>query len=65
MPRCILASGAPVIGDNVYLGPGAVLVGDITIGDNVSVGANSVVATSLEDGVTVLGVPARVVKKGR
>jgi serine O-acetyltransferase len=59
---CVNVSGAPVIGENVYLGPGAVLVGDITIGDNVSVGANAVVTTSFPDNVTVLGNPARVVK---
>ena len=59
---CVNVSGAPVIGKNVYLGPGAVLAGDITIGDNVTVGANTVVSASLPDNVTVLGNPARVVK---
>jgi serine O-acetyltransferase len=59
---CVNVSGRPVIGKNVYLGPGAVLLGDITIGDNVSVGANTVVTTSFPDNVTVLGNPARVVK---
>jgi serine O-acetyltransferase len=59
---CVNVSGAPVIGENAYLGPGAVVVGDITLGNNVSVGANSVVTTSLQDNVTVLGNPARVVK---
>ena len=59
---CTNISGAPVIGENLYLGPGAVVVGDITIGNNVTVGANAVVATSFPDNVTVLGNPARVVK---
>jgi len=59
---CVNVSRAPIIGNNVYLGPGAVVVGDISIGDNVSIGANSVVTTSLQDNVTVLGIPARVVK---
>lgn len=60
---CVNVSGAPEVGENVYLGPGAIMLGDITIGDNVSVGANAVVTTSFPDNVTVLGNPARVVKK--
>ena len=36
-------SGAPSIGDNVYIGPGAKLFGKITIGDNVKIGANAVI----------------------
>lgn len=59
---CINVARSPLIGDNVYLGPGAVVFGDITIGDNVSIGANSVVTTSVPDNATVLGNPARVVK---
>lgn len=53
---------APSIGDNVFIGPGAVIVGDITIGDNVAIGANSYVNKSFaEPGVTVAGSPARIV----
>ncbi len=59
---CVNVSGAPVIGKNIYLGPGAIIAGDIIIGDHVSVGPNTVVTTSLPDNVTVLGNPARVVK---
>ncbi|RJP84255.1 MAG: serine acetyltransferase [Desulfobacteraceae bacterium] len=60
---CVNVSGAPVIGENVYLGPGAVITGDISIGNNVTIGANTVVYSSFPDNVTVLGNPARVVKK--
>lgn len=60
---CVNVSGAPVVGESVYLGPGAIIVGDITLGDHVVIGANSVAATSFPDKVTVLGNPARVVKK--
>lgn len=60
---CVNVSGAPVIGDNVYLGPGAIVVGDISIGNNVTIGANAVVSSSFPDNVTILGNPARVVKK--
>jgi serine O-acetyltransferase len=51
---------APVIGNNVYIGPGAKIYGDITIADGVAVGANSVVNKSfLEPGITVAGAPAK------
>lgn len=59
---CVNVSGAPVFGDDVYLGPGAVVMGDVGIGDRVRVGANSVVSRPVKAGSTVLGVPARVVK---
>lgn len=53
---------APQIGDNVYIGPGAKLFGDIVIGDNVKIGANAVVNKSFPEGnCTLVGVPARKV----
>ncbi len=54
-------NGSPIIGDNVYIGPGAKLFGNIKVGDNVSVGANSVVNKSVENNVAVAGVPAKVI----
>ena len=60
---CVNISGAPTFGNNVYLGPGSIVVGDVTIGNNVTIGANAVVTNSFPDNVTVLGNPARVVKK--
>ncbi len=56
-------AGVPTIGDNVYIGPGAVVVGRIRIGDDVAVGANSVVLDDVANGVTVAGAPARVVSE--
>ena len=53
-------NGTPTLGDNVYIGPGAKLYGDITIGNNVAIGANAVVNHSFPDNCTVGGVPARV-----
>lgn len=51
---------APHIGDNVYIGPGAKLYGDIEIADGIAVGANAVVNRSfLEKGITIAGAPAR------
>ena len=54
---------SPVIGDNVYVGSGAKVLGDITIGNNVRIGANAVVIKNVPDNCTVVGVPARVVKR--
>ncbi len=53
--------GTPIIGNNVYLGPGSKVIGGITIGDNVMVGANAVVTSPVPDNAVVVGVPARVV----
>lgn len=51
--------GVPRIGNNVYIGANAVIVGPIEIGDNVLIGANSLVTESIEANVTVVGVPAK------
>ena len=52
--------GSPVIGNNVYIGPGAKLIGRIYIGDNVAIGANSVVTKDVESNAVVAGAPARI-----
>lgn len=52
---------APIIGDNVYIGPGAKIYGKIKIGNNVAIGANAVVNKDVPDNVTVAGVPAKIV----
>lgn len=56
-------SGTPVIGDNVFVGPGAVVVGGIRIGHNVSIGANSVVVTDIPDNSVVAGNPAKILSQ--
>jgi len=53
-------AGAPIIGNNVYVAPGAKIFGKIVIGDNVVVGANSVVPKNIENNAVVGGVPMRV-----
>ncbi|MCS6880173.1 MAG: hypothetical protein RMK84_03815 [Oscillochloridaceae bacterium] len=53
--------GAPRIGNNVAIGAGAAILGDITIGDNVTIGANAVVTRSVPADTTVVGNPARPV----
>lgn len=53
----------PKIGNNVLIGTGAKILGDISIGANVKIGANSVVLKSFPANVTIAGVPAKIVKK--
>jgi|LSQX01.3.fsa_nt_gb serine O-acetyltransferase len=60
--QCGSDDACPVIGDNIFIGPGVVIFGDIRIADGIAIGANSVVNTSfLEEGITIAGVPARKV----
>jgi serine O-acetyltransferase len=54
------AARSPSIGDEVFVGPHAVLFGDVHLGDRVQVGACSVVTTSFGDDVVVAGAPATV-----
>ncbi|MDD6808016.1 MAG: serine acetyltransferase [Oscillospiraceae bacterium] len=55
---------APQIGNNVFLGSGAKVMGDIRIADDCAVGAGAVVVKDVKNnGVTVAGVPARVVSE--
>jgi serine O-acetyltransferase len=51
----------PTLGSNVVVGAGANLIGAIHVGDNARIGAGSVVATSVPDNATVVGVPGHVV----
>jgi serine O-acetyltransferase len=53
--------GYPSIKDNVYIGPGAVIIGNIIIGNNAAIGANAVVLSDVPDNAVVVGVPARIV----
>ncbi len=49
---------SPCLGDDVFLGAGARIIGAITVGDGVVVGANAVVVDDVPSGVTAVGVPA-------
>jgi serine O-acetyltransferase len=49
----------PVIGDNVFIGAGARVLGGVCVGDNAVIGANAVVIHDVPAGVTAVGVPAR------
>ena len=52
----------PTLRNNIVVGAGAKVLGNIVIGDNVYIGANAVVLNDVPDNCTVVGVPARVVK---
>ena len=55
--------GVPRLGNDVYVGCGAKILGPVTIGDGAIVGANAVVLEDVPAGATAVGVPARIVKK--
>ncbi len=52
----------PVIGNNVSLGAGVIIIGEVTVGNNVSIGAGTVVVKNIEDNAVVAGNPVRVIR---
>ena len=74
--RCLLYQGVtlggtgkttgkrhPTLGENVVIGAGAKILGNINIGKNTRIGAGSVVVKDVEANCTVVGIPGRVVHK--
>jgi serine O-acetyltransferase len=57
------ASGTPVIGDRVYVGPGAAIIGPITVGDDVLIGVGAIVTGSVPPRGVVAGNPARLLSR--
>lgn len=53
-------SGVPVLGDRVFIAPGAKVFGKITIGNDVAIGANAVVNKSLPNDAVAAGIPAKI-----
>ena len=53
----------PTIGNNVFIGSGAKILGNIKIGDNAKIGANAVILKDVPENTTVVGVPGRIVKQ--
>ena len=53
----------PTVGNNVVIGAGAKVLGNIKIGSNVNIGANAVVIRDVPDDSTVVGIPGRIAKK--
>lgn len=61
--RAKLEAAAPIaIGDNVWLGGGAIVLPGVTIGDDAVIGAGAVVTKDVPAGVVAVGNPARVVR---
>lgn len=56
--------GAPIIGENVFIGAGACVLGGVTIGNNAVIGANAVVISDVPENAVVGGVPAKILKNG-
>lgn len=59
----VAGSGAPAVGEGVYIGAGAKVLGDVTIGAGARIGANAVVLADVPAGATAVGIPARVVRR--
>ena len=55
--------GAPTIGNKVWIGPNATIVGKINVGNDVLIGANSYVNFDVPDHSIVLGNPGRIIRK--
>ncbi|NLX13831.1 MAG: serine acetyltransferase [Phycisphaerales bacterium] len=53
--------GAPTLGDCVFVGPGAKVIGGIYIGNNAIIGANCVVTKEVPENAVVVGVPGKVI----
>ncbi len=52
----------PTLGNNIVVGAGAKVLGNVTIGDNVKIGANAVVISDVPANATVVGVPGRIAR---
>lgn len=55
-----MRNGAPVIGDDVFIGVNSTVLGKIKIGDRVRIGANTAVSTNVPSDSVVVGSPARI-----
>jgi serine O-acetyltransferase len=54
---------SPAIGNDVFIGAGARIIGAVTIGDGARIGANAVVVEDVPEYCTVVGIPARIVRR--
>ncbi len=58
-------TGVPRIGNDVYIGAGAKILGPVTVGDGAVIGANAVVIDDVPAGATAVGVPARIIRRSQ
>lgn len=55
-----MKGGFPTIGNHVFVGPGATILGDVKIGDRASIGANALVITDVPEGARVFATPSEI-----
>lgn len=55
--------GYPILGDNIYIGPGVKIIGSVKIDNNVAIGANSVVTKNIPANSVVIGIPGKVISQ--
>lgn len=56
--------GTPTIGDNVFIGPGAKILGNVRVGNNVAIGANCVVVEDVPDNAVIAAQPGQIISYG-
>jgi serine O-acetyltransferase len=54
---------SPMLGDHVFVGAGAKIIGPVRIGSQCRIGANAVVLHDITDGATAVGIPAKIVRR--
>ena len=57
------AGHIPVLGSNIYVGAGAKIIGDVKVGDGARVGANAVLVHDAPAGATMVGIPAKPIRR--
>lgn len=62
--QILKGGGCPIIGDNVYIGAGAKIIGKVKIGNNVRIGANAVIVKDIPDNCVVINSDIRIIQKG-
>ena len=62
---CKTQTAPVIIGDNVWIGGGAIIMPGVTIGNNVVIGAGSVVTHDIPDNTIAYGSPCKVVKDNK
>jgi serine O-acetyltransferase len=55
--------GCPTLGNSIYIGAGAKIIGSVKIGNNVAIGANCVVTKDIPDNSVVVGIPGKVISQ--
>ena len=63
--KCINGNDSPIIGDNVTVYAGAIIVGGVHVGNHAKIGAGAVVVKDVPDYATVVSAPARIIEHGK